>query len=154
MALQRQTPVVFAAMVVWASSVQAGGREPVHVVEALYAPYFSNTSLPKPPLDQPIFTSRLRSLIDHVRGQPEGEQANGLGFDVFVYAQDYGLSDLLVMETGRTARTVTVEARFLNLDLPTTVVFDFVDEGGRWRVDDIAWPEGGERLSDLLADVP
>ena len=53
-----------------------------------------------------------------------------------VEGQDYGVTDL-VLTTARQGDTLVVTARFTNLGTPTTLVYDFVDEGGAPRIADI-----------------
>lgn len=136
----------FAAPTAW-----AGGPEPVDLVEEIYATYMSASAMPKPAFDLPIYSERLTGMIEtFVQTEPEDE-VGAIDFDIFLYAQDYALEKLSVTEGKREAGAAEVTATFVNLDQPTTVVFDFVEEKGRWKVDDIAWPDGGERLSGLLA---
>ncbi len=132
----------------------AAAEGPAEIVKDIYAPYLSTTTMPRPPFDLPIYSSHLKGMIGKAVEGASEEEPGQLDFDVFLYAQDYQLSDLTIRAVSEASDRAEVEAAFKNMDRPTTVVFRFVKEDGAWKVDDIAWPEGQETLTGILSQTP
>jgi hypothetical protein len=123
-------------------------REPIACVQRLYQPYIVQGDV----VDQDDFalisnyaTWRLRVLIS--RDQDCERKTHGIcriDFDPVVGAQDYDFGGEEPDFIGRvTSSGETVTARFTNGGMKVEVYYDFVQENGRWRIDNIRGKEPG-----------
>ena len=111
-------------------------RDPVAMVKAVYATYTAE----RPPALGAItcWTQTTRQLIS----------SRQLAFDPVVQAQDYQLSKVQI----KALKDGSVEAKFVNIRTPMTVVWTF-ERSDRWRVVDLVH-KGTSLVKTLQAQPP
>lgn len=98
-----------------------------------------------------VFTPQTQALLI----QAEEVDEMGLGFDPFIDAQDFDLSDF-AYSTESSPSGVNVRVRFLNMGEPRDIRFEMVSTDEGWKIDDMtSHDETGEiwRLTTLLRFV-
>jgi hypothetical protein len=136
-----------------ACSSAAAEPSPADIVKKIYeqATVFCNGGDVVPPytdkfmrevFDKPLadrYLTRLHSQID---------------FDIFVDGQDCKLADLVVEPLQATADSAVVRARFLNLDKPRTIDFEFYRAGAAWMIGDMRYRHRSFSLRTYLKLKP
>jgi hypothetical protein len=126
-------------LAILAGGPAAAEPSPADIVQKIYeqAAAFCNGSDVAPPytdkflrevFDKPLADRYLTRLHN-----------NQIDFDVFVDGQDCKLADLVIEPQQTTAETAVVRARFLNLDKPRTVDFEFHRSGAMWTIGDMRY---------------
>ena len=82
-----------------------------------------------------IYTARLAKLIRDDKRKAKGE-VGCLDFDFWVNAQDWKITRLTITSADEGPERKTVVAKFVNIDQPEEIHFDFRRESGRWLLDD------------------
>lgn len=126
-----------------------GVADPVAFVRERFAVYATG-QVPQDRTDG-LWSARMRSLLDRLDEAEGGEQR--INFDTWVNAQDFAISDVLVVleRDGRDRRIVL--ARWRNFGRADSSRFHFVRRHGRWFLDDIVSRTSGWTLSALLRDA-
>ena len=105
---------------------------------------------------QDIYTPRLAGLFEKDRRESKGE-VGCIEFDFWMNGQDFELSNLKVTRqpvAGHPDQT-TVIATFTNLRKPMELHFNFIQQRGKWMLDDVASTKGETwTLSKLLSCHP
>lgn len=123
------------------------------LVEYAYAPY-ENGTFPEDITE--LFSPTLKQLWDEMAARSEEADAPIIDFDPFTNAQDYELSELVIVDPVVNGDQAMVAASFLNFGGPQEMRFTLVRRAEGWKIDDIE-AVGGEyqwRLSELLAADP
>jgi hypothetical protein len=126
-------------LAVLAGAPAAAEPSPADIVKKIYeqATVFCNGEDVAPPytdkfirevFDKPLADRYLTRLHN-----------NQIDFDVFVDGQDCKLADLAIEPQRATADTAVVRARFLNLDKPRTIDFEFHRSGTAWMIGDMRY---------------
>jgi hypothetical protein len=107
-------------------------------------------------LMRPRASKRLAVLIDkEERCKARTREICNLEFDVIVNGQDWELKGVRVELATLSDRRASVAARFTNIGTPQEIVYSFVRETGKWKLDEVASRTGPETerwtLSRLLA---
>jgi hypothetical protein len=106
----------------------------------------------QPPDD--IYTPRLQKLIRDDRKRAKGE-VGCLDFDFWVNGQDWELKNVKVTAAAAGPDRKTIIARFINIDTPEEIHFDFRQIGGRWLLDDVHSVKNTPwTLSEILRCTP
>jgi hypothetical protein len=120
-----------------ACSRAAPGGDPVATIQPLYAPYIENRN-PPALLDAAPWTPQLRALLQQAR---EAERDRGepiIDFSPLIDGQDWEIASVSVTLTSPPADgRAEVTAHFNNLGSDTRVIYDMVEAGGGWRVDNV-----------------
>lgn len=126
---------------------------PKALVEAIYAPY---TTLGAATAQDPAqyYSERLRGLVG--LNAAGAEAATPLEFNPFIGAQQSLLRDLAIGEPVVSSSRAMVTVSFQNFGQTSLLALALVQEGGGWKVDDIASLGEGENwlLSWLLQYDP
>ena len=87
---------------------------------------------------RPHASRRLAALIDkEERCTAKTKKICNVHFDVIINGQDWELKNLRVEPVKLEGERASVVARFLNMDTPQEIVYKFVRESSRWRLDDV-----------------
>lgn len=126
-------------------------------VRALYKPYEKEGGDTPNVSDvlKRIASKRLRDLIakDDACAKRTQSVCN-LGFDPIVNGQDYKLGKIEVPPADILGEKATVTARFQNMGAQHENRYDFIQEGGAWKLDDIEALQPKDyrwRLTSVLA---
>lgn len=138
-----------------ACSVPAQAGELDALVSTWYRAYQAKQPLPALRLVRPHASKRLAALIDkEERCKARTRELCNLEFDVIVNGQDWELKGVAVEPTKPANGRAAVTARFTNIETPQEIVYSFVRETGKWKLDDIESRAGPEierwTLSRLL----
>ena len=127
--------------------------DPLTFVRGVYAHYANNKSTNyAPPND--IYTPRLQALIRDDRRRAKGE-VGCLDFDFWVDGQDWSIKNVSVTAGPAAEDRQTIIAKFVNLDSPEEIQFDFRKIAGRWLLDDVhSRKASGWTLSAILKCTP
>lgn len=130
-------------------SPASAADDPVGVVRELYRVHGEQEKTKKQAWDSPhrerFFTRKLAALIARANARNEP------GFDFIYDAQDFQISDLVVV-LGGTRGGASVQVSFKNFGKPQRLSYKLVREGGAWRVDEIyGGGPNGWVLTKLLA---
>jgi hypothetical protein len=115
----------------------------IAAVRALYEVYNKASIGPR---GQEVDWSAMRStkLAARFAALPAKQLASEepiLDFDPVVAGQDWAITELQLSEKdGGAANRKVVTATFKNSEEPRTVMFDMVEDGGAWKVDNIRAP--------------
>ena len=130
---------VLILLVVFGPLSPANAGELDALVRSWYRPYESNTGGPSAlRLLRPHASTRLAALI--AREERCAAKSGGicnLDFDVIVNGQDWALKNLRVEPEKLEGDRASAMARFTNFDTAQEVVYRFIRESGRWRLDDV-----------------
>jgi hypothetical protein len=88
------------------------------------------------------FTATTADLIKRVFVKSETDNEPGIDYEPLIDGQEGEVKDLNVVVTSNVPPKATVEARFMSFGDKMTVIFDFVQETGVWKIDDIRNKEG------------
>jgi len=83
-----------------------------------------------------IYTARLAKLLQDDKRRAKGE-VGCLDFVFWVNAQDWTITNLSITNGATSQDRKIVIARFLNIDMPEEIHFDFHRVAGRWLLDDV-----------------
>ncbi len=114
-------------------------QAPDVVIREIYSTY-GNAGLGTSPTDpqmRPLFSARVRALLDEEDGRIRRDGIGRLDFDVFVDGQDFDVSDVMVGTPQISGNKAVVEVSLLNFGEPRRFRFLFVEEASAWRIDDI-----------------
>ncbi len=157
--LLRLRPAGGARPVGWDAIAEAGGGmiDPFAFVAHNYFAY-SHEDDEAVPIGDRINSRRLRALFAAYDAAASPDEVGAIDFDWWVNGQDWSLSDVLLAEEEGGPHWRTITARFRNLGRPSLVRFRFVEEEGRWFLDDVTSGSGsgpdGWTLSALLRQRP
>ena len=86
------------------------------------------------------FEPTLAALIlkDRRQSSRRGEVGT-LDFDPFVDAQDWQISDLVIVVEEADPGKARAAVKFKNVDKPSTVVLDLVKVGKAWKIGNVTW---------------
>lgn len=121
------------------ASATAAQDDPDRIVADIYEAY-SGHGLgisPTDPANRDMFSARLQGLLEKEEALVERDGLGALDFDVFVDGQDFDVSDVRVDAPEFAGEAASVTVSLLNFGEPRRLRFLFVEEGGRWRIDDI-----------------
>lgn len=151
----RRFVVFCAVLLVMAPAIAAEGfQSPKALLQSIYARYdsgdFGNGD------DSALYSEALNGLFKADRDRTPDDEVGAIDFDFYVDGQDYALRDLEIGEPTITGNTAVETVTFSNFDLPREIRFDFVKEGGAWKIDDVESIAGDNpyRLSELLTADP
>lgn len=88
------------------------------------------------------FTAATADLIKRVFVKSEADNEPGIDYEPLIDGQEGEVKDLTVVVTSNAPPKATVEARFTSLGDKMTVIFDFLQDSGVWKIDDIRNKEG------------
>ena len=89
-------------------------------------------------LVRPHASKRLAALIAREeRCKTRTRELCNLEFNVIVNGQDWELKRVHVEAAKVSDARARVTARFINIETPQEIVYTFVQEAGRWKLDDI-----------------
>lgn len=139
------------AMLITAGAAVAANEDPADIVRGIYAAYTPD-SWPEG-LPAKLFTPELLDLYNEVEDHAAAVGEPGLGFDIFIDAQDFdAIGDLSLREFEREeARLIDVEFTIFGEYRVMRYVFVPVAEG--WKIDNIEWGEEGANLRAALAET-
>ena len=87
---------------------------------------------------RPHASRRLAALIDkEERCTAKTKEICNLDFDVIINGQDWRLKNVRIEPAKLEGDRASVMARFININTPQEIVYKFIREGSRWRLDDI-----------------
>jgi hypothetical protein len=147
--------VLLSAMLWLAAVLAAPAAGPVFedarkLVEYAYAPYLEG-GIPEDITE--LFSPTLMQLWDQAAAR--AEEGPVLGFDPYINAQDFELSDLVIADPAISGDQAEVAVSFSNFGEPQELHFFLVRRAEGWKIDDIeATGEPAWRLSELLAADP
>jgi Protein of unknown function (DUF3828) len=148
---------LLALCAMFAALAPAKAGELDELVRGWYRPYETDATAGSAlQLLRPHASKRLAALIakeERCSDRHRGESCN-LDFDVIINGQDWQLKNLRVEPAKLSGDRASVVARFTNIDTPEEIVYSFIREAGRWRIDDIEArlpADRGWRLSRILA---
>ena len=128
------------ALIALASSAAAGSAhaqaaaDPVELIVAIYETYLADNDSPGLP---DVYSRRLQGLLDaEQKNTPAGESGK-VDWDVFIDGNDWVLSDVGIARVMQSGKHAQVRARFKNHNSPREILFDLVEEGGLWRIDEV-----------------
>jgi uncharacterized protein DUF3828 len=154
--LLRLRPAGGARPVGWDAVAEAGGGtiDPLAFLAHNYFAYRHEDDAAVPIGDR-INSRRLRALFAAYDAAASPDEVGAIDFDWWVNGQDWSLSDVLFAEEEGGPHRRVIAARFRNQGRPSLIRFHFVEEGGRWFLDDVAsaGPDGWT-LSALLRQWP
>ena len=97
-----------------------------------------------------IYTARLAKLLQDDQRKAKGE-VGCLDFVFWVNGQDWTITNLSITTGAASQDRKVVIARFLNIDVPEEIHFDFHRIAGRWLLDDVhSVKDPRWTLSDIL----
>lgn len=122
----------------------ANDASPEAIVKTLYDAYRIDQSYDYlgDKLRPRYFTAATADLIKRVFVKSEAENEPGIDYEPLIDGQEGEVKDLAVVVTSNAPPKATVEARFTSLGDKMTVIFDFIQEAGVWKIDDIRNKEG------------
>ena len=99
------------------------------------------------------FAKSLVAAITKMEARSKQKNEPILDFDPVTNSQDPDVKDLAITVESEAAAMVVVAARFLSFDEtePSIVRYDFVKEGGAWKIDDMHGEHGKDKWS--LRDI-
>jgi hypothetical protein len=117
---------------------------PEAIVKVLYDGYRANAGYDYlgDKLRPRYFSAATADLIKRVFVKSEADNEPGIDYEPLIDGQDGEVKDLTIVQTLSTPPKATVEARFTSFGDKITVIFDFVQEGTTWKIDDIRNKEG------------
>lgn len=154
--LLRLRPAGAARPVGWDDVAEAGGGtiDPLAFLAHNYFAY-SHDDDAAVPIGDRINSRRLRALFAAYDAAASPDEVGAIDFDWWVNGQDWSLSDVLFVEEEGGPHRRVIAARFRNQGRPSLIRFHFVEEGGRWFLDDVASDGAdGWTLSALLRRRP
>lgn len=122
------------AVVAGCASGARGGRAFVEGVYRAYDPERGGTAPWEEPRCRATFSDALCARIAADRARA-GDEVPNLDGDPLYDAQDFGVSELRVVERAADR----VEVSFVNLGRARQLLLELVREGGGWRIDDIVY---------------
>jgi hypothetical protein len=130
---------VLALFTMLAGPAPAKAGELEELVRGLYRPYERDAAAPSAlRLLRPHPSKRLRALIaKEERCTAKSREICNLDFDVIINGQDWELKNLRIEPAKLEADRASVVARFINIDTPQRIVYKFVRESSRWRLEDV-----------------
>ncbi|HKR23725.1 MAG TPA: hypothetical protein VJS15_00565 [Allosphingosinicella sp.] len=143
----------------WDRVAEAGGGtiDPFAFVAHNYFAY-SHADDEAVPIGDRVNSRRLRALFAAYDAAASPDEVGAVDFDWWVNGQDWSLSDLLFAEEEGGPHRRVIAARFRNLGRPSLIRFHFVEEDGRWFLDDVMSGDGRGpddwTLSALLRQRP
>jgi hypothetical protein len=97
-----------------------------------------------------IYTARLAKLFQDDKTRAKGE-VGCLDFVFWVNGQDWTITSLSIANGPASQDRKVVIAKFLNIDVPEEIHFDFQRIAGRWLLDDVhSVKDPRWTLSDIL----
>jgi len=97
-----------------------------------------------------IYTPRLSKLLQDDKRRAKGE-VGCLDFVFWVNGQDWMITNLRITNGAASQDRTVVIARFVNIDMPEEIHFDFHRIAGGWLLDDVhSVKEPRWTLSDIL----
>ena len=157
--LLRLRPAGGARPVGWDAIAEAGGGtiDPLAFVAHNYFAY-QHSDDEAVPIGDRINSRRLRALFAAYDAAASPDEVGAIDFDWWVNGQDWSLSDVLFAEEEGGPHRRVIAARFRNFARPSLIRFHFVEEDGRWFLDDVMSGDGrgpdGWTLSALLGQRP
>ena len=108
-------------------------------VRALYRPYEKEGGQTPRATDviRRMASRRLAALLDREEACSRRQGACNLGFDVIVNGQDYKLAAVRVSAADIRGDRAQVTARYTNMGDAFETRYDFAQEGGAWKLDDM-----------------
>ena len=114
------------------------GADPLSTVQRIYDPYVAKKN-PPDLINAAPWTGEMGALIARVERQEQRTHDAIIEFDPIVNGSDWDISNLhLELSKPPTNGEAQVRARFINLGDETVVTFALKQEGGGWRIDNIA----------------
>jgi hypothetical protein len=140
-----------------APALAADAPSPEAILKAIYGAYGPNAS-PEDPQGK-YFTPDLLAKYNAAVTAGGDDPETGLGFDIFLDADEAATVSGLKLTAGQTSATAAaVDAQFKVLDEERDIRFDFVKTASGWKIDDLDWgdDEGTLRmfLDQLMSDDP
>jgi hypothetical protein len=87
---------------------------------------------------RPHASKRLAALIDkEERCTAKTKEICNLDFDVIINGQDWELKNLRIEPAKLERDRASVAVRFTNIEAPQEIVYRFVRQSGRWRIDEV-----------------
>lgn len=157
--LLRLRPAGGARPVGWDRVAEAGGGtiDPFAFVAHNYFAY-QHADDEAVPMGDRINSRRLRALFAAYDAAASPDEVGAIDFDWWVNGQDWSLSDVLLAEEEGGPHRRVIAVRFRNFDRASLVRFHFVEEDGRWFLDDVMSGDGRGpddwTLSALLRQRP
>jgi hypothetical protein len=138
--------VALAVLFVASPALAVDYSDPKSVVEAVYAGYL-------PPHDfsssiRDLQSRRLNDLYDADAKEANGEIGR-IGFDPFINGQDYDVTKVEISDPAYAAGKALVRVNIVNFGEPDEFGVLLVEEGGKWKVDDV-WNNRPDYSYDLL----
>lgn len=139
MALTRRSTLALAAGAILAAcGGPPAGADPVSTVQRIYDPYVAKKN-PPDLVNAAPWTTEMRRLIGRVERQQQRKHEVIIEFDPIANGSDWEISNLhLELSKPPANGEAEVRARFVNLGEETLVTYSLKQEGGGWRVDNIA----------------
>jgi Protein of unknown function (DUF3828) len=142
-------------MIATSSGVLAAGNftDPKALLEYAYASYKTD-NFPDDPLE--LYSEGLKALFAAEEARTPEDAVGPLDFDPFINAQDYDNVSVKIAEPVVDGGTASEDAVVTNFGEDQMLTFYLVNEGGGWKIDDIACTTPGQewRLSEILATDP
>lgn len=157
LALLAMTPATGGQTALAAAQEQApaaGVEDPVAFVRSIYDQYIAGIAPADPSY---AYSPELRALIDAALLEQQDEPGR-LDFDFWISGQDWVIDAVDIAEEAGTGGERIVTAAFANQTVPTLIRFHFIEQDGRWFVDDVENLDGPLenrwRLRQILTEPP
>lgn len=116
----------------------AADAKPEDIVRNLYERYFAEAyDYLDDKLRPRYFTKATSALIGKVFDKSKKNDEPGIDYEPLIDGQDGEVKSLTIVATNSAPPKATVEARFTSFEDKVTVIFDFFNDGGGWKIDDI-----------------
>lgn len=131
-----------------------GVADPVDYVRSVYRQYMAGGGVIDPGF---AYSAELSALIAAAEREQK-DKPGRLDFDFWVGGQDWVIPSVDISELpGSNGRRIVV-ARFQNQSVPALIHFHFIDQSGRWFLDDVENLDGPSenrwRLRRILTEPP